>query len=78
MSDLKELDSPTSRNQSSEEAQKITREANELKLLVQKIIDTPDVDKNKVKEIKQLIANNELPIDSQHIAKAIVDLQEKS
>ncbi len=67
-------DNPTSSSGSAEGSVKISQQARQLNDIQQTLLDTPEVDQNKVEAIRQSIENGQYEIDSQAIADKIIEL----
>lgn len=76
MSDIKELDNSTSRDSSNNtKSIDLQRQAKDVQKLVQSIIEAPDVNMEKVKEIQKLIAEGSYKVSTQAIADEIIALK---
>lgn len=82
MNDITELESPTRASSHdiedhADDHKQFNAQAKQLKSLVQKILDTPNVDVAKVERIKQSISRGEYQINSMDIAKKLVNSTEE-
>ena len=67
-------DNPASSSGSAEGSVKISQQARQLNDIQQTLLDTPEVDQNKVEAIRQSIESGQYEIDSHAIADKIIEL----
>jgi len=53
----------------------LTDDANQLQALQQMIADMPDVDKQRIAELRSAIENGEYQVDSQKLAQNMIDFE---
>lgn len=67
--------SPEAKQPSQVSTADASTESSRLQQLREKINSTPDVDMNRVEQIKQALAEGRLPLDSQRVAQKFADLE---